>query len=174
MAEETAAMQALFGGRLDRSAYIRLLRGYRSLYRQWESQHADWLQGVQASLGWRYRRRVAALDADLAEFGVPATSLASADDLHQTVASAECWGGLYVIEGSALGGQVIARQLAQLFPYQAHRFFNLGHGRAEASWKDFQALLDGALNDSSTRRKAVRQAQTMFGVFQSMLEKVAV
>ena len=78
-----------------------------------------------------------------------------------------------MIEGSALGGQVIARKLAKTFPDHAHRFFNLGHGNAHPSWKDFQAMLDISLADSSARRVAVAQARTMFDLFHSMLETLS-
>ncbi|MDQ6646905.1 MAG: biliverdin-producing heme oxygenase, partial [Pseudomonadota bacterium] len=82
------------------------------------------------------------------------------------------WGWLYVIEGSALGGQIIARRLTLGFPDHPHRFFRMGHGKSQASWKAFQALLAIQLGDATSRRTIASQARAAFGVFQLMLDGV--
>ena len=87
-------------------------------------------------------------------------------------ASAEALvGALYVIEGSTLGGQFIAQQLAKtihVYPGKGASFFN-GHGADTSSrWNDLwkfaaSVCVDGSLEDVCT------PAGQMFGEFESML-----
>jgi len=83
------------------------------------------------------------------------------------------WGALYVIEGSALGGQIIARHLSAEFPCHPHGFFNLCHGKGLPTWRNFQCAIEDHLLDASSRRAITLQARNMFGLFQKMLEGIA-
>jgi heme oxygenase len=179
-AEQTAVMRALFDARLSEAVYIRLLLGYHALYSQWEAQHARWLGGDLLTAGWCYRSRLPAIEADLHLLGAQAPGrlldgqmgmALEVEALSPEVATAS-WGSLYVVEGSALGGQVIARKLATDFPGHPHLFFNLGHGHGQPTWRDFQTLLDGQLSDAASRRAIALQARVAFGRFQHMLESV--
>jgi len=189
-AEETAVMLALFEGQLSGAVYIRLLQGYYALYVQWEAQHAPWLAGDLRSAGWPYRSRLPAIEADLRALGAhdlgaplagaprqpPALAAPDVGGAEPDAASREAtdssWGSLYVVEGSALGGQVIARKLAAEFPGCAHHFFTMGHGNGQPTWRDFQTLLDAQLGTAIARRAVALQARDTFGLFQRMLEKV--
>jgi heme oxygenase len=61
-------------------------------------------------------------------------------------------GALYVLEGSTLGGQVIARQLAESIGVQPGKgaSFFYGHGDdTQAHWKDFWSLADDVCSTGS-------------------------
>jgi heme oxygenase len=176
-AEQTAVMRALFDAKLGSAAYIRLLQGYHALYARWEHHHAAWLRGDLKNAGWQYQTRLRAIESDLDELGVqPTQPLVSANELTliqpALAIDPASWGSLYVVEGSILGGQIIARKLAVEFPNHPHLFFRLGHGKSRASWKDFQAVMAVQLGDATSRRAIALQARAAFGVFQRMLDGV--
>jgi heme oxygenase len=83
------------------------------------------------------------------------------------------WGELYVIEGSALGGRVIARRLRELYPQLSHTFYAVGEN-APSNWRRFQSLLDHALPDAASQQAAVEAARRMFAQFQQTLTDPAV
>lgn len=179
-AEETAVMRALFEAQLGPAVYIRLLQGYHLLYLQWEMQHARWLGGDLVMAGWPYRSRLPAIESDLCTLGAPLPERVmdglppntDGPEMSNAEVTEPGWGSLYVVEGSALGGQVIARKLAAEFPGHAHRFFNMGHGHGQPTWRDFQTLLDSQLGSAASRRAVALQAREAFGRFQQMLESV--
>jgi heme oxygenase len=78
------------------------------------------------------------------------------------------WGELYVVEGSALGGRVIARRLRELYPQLSHTFYAVGEN-APSNWRRFQSLLDHALPDAASQQAAVEAARRMFAQFQQTL-----
>jgi heme oxygenase len=87
-------------------------------------------------------------------------------------ASAEALvGALYVIEGSTLGGQFIAQQLAnsiQVYPGKGASFFH-GHGADTGSrWNDFWTFAASVCLDDSLD-EVCAAAGRMFGEFESML-----
>ena len=80
------------------------------------------------------------------------------------------WGMLYVIEGSQLGGRLIARALRARQPQLdgALTYFELGEDDP-AAWRRFQQRLDAALDDDERRGDAVDGARAMFSLFHSHL-----
>jgi heme oxygenase len=175
-------MRALIDGQLGEAAYVRLLQGYHSLYDTWERRHATWLLGDLLNSGWRYQTRLLAIESDLRRLGAqPKLKLGEAIgsmwpplEISQStpLLAQASWGSLYVIEGSALGGQIIARKLTNEFPHHQHFFFSLGHGKGRSSWKDFRRLIANQLGDAKSRRTIALQARATFGVFQHMLDGV--
>lgn len=167
----------MFDSHLSAAIYARLLFGYHTLYADWERRQARWLGGDLRQSGWHYRSRLPAIESDLRALGECAPGgtpgdLATVPDLPGAPIAAPAWGSLYVVEGSALGGQVIARRLAAGMPGHAHLFFNMGHGHGQPTWRDFQVLLDTQLGSPAARRAIALQARATFGQFQQMLQKV--
>lgn len=107
--------------------------------------------------GWSARRRGAALSTDLAAMGlaVPPAQPAPAFD-----GEAEILGGLYVLEGSRLGGAVLVRSVtpglptAFLAPEEA------------SSWRGFVAQLDRRLASPAALNRATQSALAVFAVFE--------
>jgi heme oxygenase (biliverdin-IX-beta and delta-forming) len=89
-------------------------------------------------------------------------------------ANAELVGALYVVEGSTLGGQVIARQLQENFGYRAvsgARLFN-GHGvNTMLRWNNFWRYAD--LCPEHEWRLAEAKAVEVFDALFDALEKAA-
>ena len=175
-AERTAVMQALLNGQLDDAAYGRLLLGQYALHRAWETERAAWLHGELADAGWYYASRSEALARDLADWGLSREDeplpLACASHSQVVGGSSASWGELYVIEGSALGGQILLRLLEKRFPGHAHHFFRLGQEAGRGTWRTFQSMLDSQLSHPKQQQAAIAAAKTMFERAQRMLEAV--
>lgn len=81
-------------------------------------------------------------------------------------------GALYVIEGSALGGRDLSRNLDQLLGPEAingRRFFlGRGHGTGEA-WRRYLAQLSTSSAEPEARSKITRAALETFAVFEKWL-----
>ena len=174
--ERTAVMQALLGGQLDAAGYLRLLRGQYAMHRNWETERATWLRGALADAGWHYASRSERLARDLAEWGASVEDEPSplpAAPISQVVGNPSAsWGELYVIEGSALGGQILLRLLEQRFPGHAHHFFRLGQEAGRGTWRTFQSMLDSQLSNPMQQQAAIAAARNMFERAQRMLEAV--
>lgn len=183
-AEETAGMRRLMAGELDEAGYAGLLLAQLALFREWERERGDWLAGLA---GWGYVSRAALLEADLA--AIESIAARAAPTMHTAHAStargsvgaslagdstdpAACWGELYVIEGSALGGRIIVRRLRELYPRLSHGFYAVGEDTPPA-WRRFQGLLDANLADEASQATAVAAARAMFARFQQTLQDPA-
>lgn len=88
---------------------------------------------------WPERVRRHALLADLEALGSPTPAALPAPELPD---SAACWGAAYVLEGSRLGGRVLARRLHQFDPTAPARY--LQHGDTARLWPHFLAQLETA------------------------------
>jgi heme oxygenase len=191
-AEETAGMCRLMAGELDEAGYAGLLLAQLALFREWERERGDWLAGLRE---WNYVSRAALLEADLAavdsiahrvgsyqaaaalgERPVGAHEVRDAFPRNTSTGThpdpAACWGELYVIEGSALGGRIIVRRLRELYPRLSHGFYAIGEDKPPA-WRRFQGLLDANLVDEASQATAVAAARAMFARFQQTLQDPA-
>lgn len=161
---------------LTRDEYIHVLRCLYPVVNAWErwaldSAPAKFLPLVQA------RQRTALLAEDLRFFGRQPPSdtapvapvldrLAEATDSGSSAYDAVFLGAMYVMEGSTLGGQQIARHVEHvlgLVPGEGDGYFR-GYGdRTGPMWMEFKRHLS-ALHDSETDR-AVEAARAMFDAF---------
>jgi heme oxygenase len=107
--------------------------------------------------GWSEARRAHLPAADLAELGIAHNPL----DAPPTFASpAAVAGAAYVLEGSRLGGALLARRLAPGLP---RRF--LSAGLPAGGWRTFLARLEQLVRTDVERREAVASAEGMFNLF---------
>jgi heme oxygenase len=185
-------MRRLLSGELHEAGYRRLLAAQWGLFRDWEAERAEWLEGAVRRAGWGYVSRADRLAWDL--FGRPIAAEAAptgdskasraedtsaaedpsgAPELCVGAASAAKnpthWGELYVIEGSALGARLIVKHLRQRFPTLPHAFYAIGE-HTKQPWHRFQAILDTVLVNDEARRAAVNGALAMFARFQQTLQ----
>jgi heme oxygenase len=131
---------ALLEPPLDRGRFVRTLARFHGYHTAWEPLVVR-LIGDDAFPA--ERRRLALLSADLDDLGVapsppaPTPALASA---------AEAWGSLYVMEGSTLGGKVIAKALkdADWAPPEGLRYFDPYGRRTADMWRAFLDRLAAA------------------------------
>ncbi|WP_371180804.1 biliverdin-producing heme oxygenase [Xanthomonas sacchari] len=160
--EDLPAMRALMDPTLSLSAYVQVLRRHHAVLAGWEQREAAWLRHC-GDAQWRYQPRTPLLAQDL--HALQATPPAP-QPLPPAVDAGARWGMLYVVEGSRLGGRVIARHLRQSLPAAAPAlsYFELGHADP-AAWRHFQQLLELALPSAPLRQAAVDGARAMFAHF---------
>jgi len=116
--------------------------------------------GAEALIpGWADRRRGAMIRADLAALGIDPPELAPFPELEDDAA---CWGAAYVVEGSRLGGALLARRIAPGLPRSY-----LGTPQVKGAWRTFVDVLDAALPTEDRIGRATRAAQATFSFFEA-------
>lgn len=93
----------------------------------------------------RSRSRLAILQTDLTRLGSDTATLSSPHSIWLPKSSAEAMGALYVMEGSTLGGKVIAKALRRLseWPLRGKSYFDPYESETGAMWAAFQLQLAG-------------------------------
>lgn len=136
----------------------------------------SWERAVAAALPARWhewlqaRSRRAFVQQDLRVLGVP--SLGDPVHVPRLDSPAAAWGSLYVMEGSALGGQVITRTLARagLSPRAGSAYFNGWGDATGAMWREFRELLETELAAPESLQPACDAARRTFDQLSSLLE----
>jgi heme oxygenase (biliverdin-IX-beta and delta-forming) len=128
---------------LSRSTYARILAAYRSYFRVIEPAIERFLSSCPGQFDYTPRRKLPWLECDLTRFEAPVRAVDITDQLRtlsRISEPGEAIGVLYAIEGSTLGGQVIARHLAQNLGIDratGARYFS-GYGlETESRWQEF-------------------------------------
>ncbi len=134
--ESVVDMEAL----ADPQRYGRILQAFEAFLSPWEERivaamPAPWHPWL------RRRSRLAFLREDLRALQL--TPQGRCDALPGLPSPAAAWGSLYVIEGSALGGQVIARRRGQ--PHDSAYFRGFG-AETGPMWQEFCARLGESLD----------------------------
>lgn len=144
--------------------YTCVLQGFGDFLSAWEPHMAralppDWQTWFAAST------RLHLVRQDLAAMGMPREPAAVTLETVDTPAAA--LGSLYVLEGSALGGQFIAaaagRQLGLTPDHGTAYFHGCGSGTA-TRWREFLARLAADLVSAEDREQAVQGATATFDV----------
>lgn len=160
---------------LDATQYVQCLQQIYGVVAAWEERAAQiappWMQ---IPLAARQRRRL--LELDLAWFGV-AKPDHRRPALPEMNTPSSFLGTMYVMEGSTLGGQLIARHVAKaLHLTEGHgdAYFR-GHGHQTGPmWKEFCEVLTTRVSDDQTEA-VVASAKAMFATFGAwMLQESAV
>ncbi len=150
---------------LTRESYVEVLTRLRSIVSAWEA-------GVAASPerppdGFvRERNRLALLVEDL-ETLTGGDSVLDGCELPVFRGRAELMGAMYVMEGSRLGGQLIARHVERVLslgPGEGTSYFRGFGERTGVMWKEFMERLREDVADEETDA-VIAGAKTMFGVF---------
>lgn len=118
------------------------------------------------------RRHADLILADLAALGFPVDGLPLCRELPAIHNQAEALGALYVLEGSTLGGRVIAKMLMKneaLALGDEHLHFFHGYGEETGSkWKSFVQVLNAQTHDIDP---IARSADETFARFAAWIEK---
>lgn len=114
--------------------YLMLLHSENQIFSSLSGDLADRLQLED-------RKKLPLIEKDLASLSLK--NKTAAYDLEFASAN-EALGALYVIEGSTLGGNVIARQLSKTegFEEVTFNFFGCYHENTGPMWKNFKEVLD--------------------------------
>jgi heme oxygenase len=173
--EQNRLSQAIVAENITLNEYIIYLKLFYGFVKPFEDK-------VYGSLGHiitdaASRRRSGALALDLAYFGMEADAIDAlplydiAGSLHS---DAIRMGGMYVLEGSTLGGQVITRHLNKALGLQGPdgvRFFS-GHGKNTGPvWKNFVEMFAGFAVGSHKEDEVIAGAQIVFKGFSTWLNK---
>jgi heme oxygenase (biliverdin-IX-beta and delta-forming) len=128
------------------------------------------------SLDLAQRKRSSMLEVDLIALGASRQQIAELPQyewLTRMRNRAETMGALYVIEGSTLGGAVIARALApvcQPIGGEGRRFF-LGYGDQHgAMWRAFLSQLEACSQSAAEELDLVEGARTAFLSFEAWMD----
>jgi heme oxygenase (biliverdin-IX-beta and delta-forming) len=155
---------------LTTADYVRCLKQLYGIVAAWE-EHAvevapSWLQPALL-----VRRRQALLEQDLAWFGVTERDerrpeLPAMDDLPSL------FGTMYVMEGSKLGGQFIARHVEKelhLSEGHGNSYFSGNGNQTGTMWKEFGEMLRVRVPDEQTEA-VVASAKAMFATFSQWMQ----
>jgi heme oxygenase len=115
------------------------------------------------------------LRQDLAGLGVIAETITPCDNLPPLATTADCYGCLYVLEGSTLGGQIICREVARRFPGKASeisRFFQPYGDRTGEMWTGFcTSLSDFGVSHPESQGQVIAAAEQTFLYFERRLQQ---
>jgi heme oxygenase len=129
---------------LSHARFIALLKRWRGFHAVWEPA-IDGHGALRDLMAGRYRLDL--IDRDLTALGLPRAQIEAAPMCPAAAglaASAEiALGSLYVLEGSALGGQIISRALktAPWLPPGGLSYFDPYGPETGVMWRGFQAAL---------------------------------
>ncbi|TVV71873.1 biliverdin-producing heme oxygenase [Sphingomonas solaris] len=153
-ADDHNRLDAVFGqyDLADAAAYRRFLRAHARALQPVETAIA----GSAATHAWQ--PRVPLIAADLAALGEPMPEAMTIDP----PGAARLWGMRYVVEGSRLGGAMLARQVGAGLPAA---YLGAQHGKGE--WRGFLEALEGAgdAGGAEWRAEAGGGAQAAFALF---------
>lgn len=145
--EQNPRLARLLATDLERDEYRMLLGRLYGYHRPLEARLAARPEWEAIGFCFDERRRAGLLRRDLVSLGMTEAeidALPDCPDLPDAGTFPRALGCLYVLEGSTLGGRIIARHLTQSLGLGAHdgAAFYQGHGdRTGPMWKTFGALL---------------------------------
>jgi heme oxygenase len=151
--------------------YLQCLERISGVVAAWEQRAAevapDWLQPALLA-----RRRASLLQQDLAFFGITNTD-APRPALPNMSTVPSLFGTMYVMEGSTLGGQFIARHVEaelHLTEGRGNAYFR-GHGpQTGPLWKEFCDLLKDRIPDEETDAVVI-SAKAMFHTYGAWMKR---
>lgn len=113
---------------------------------------------------WHFRRRAAALSSDLRAVGADAPP---SRHLALPSSRAALVGIAYVLEGSRLGGAVLAKRVAP--DYRGVATAYLEHGAGRRFWPSFTATIGALAFTPAEQAEAVEAASRCFDLFERAL-----
>lgn len=159
-------MQRLVESDLTREQYAESLAAMYRPHARLEQLVHDSSHHSGAGLELSARRKL--LEADLLDLGWPAAP-ALPNPLEPVAGRAAWWGRVYVLEGSRLGGAVIARRIrSSLGDSVPIRFF--GQAIAPDGFAALLVMLERALQGQDDLEQAVAGAQAAFGAYKAELD----
>jgi len=149
--------------------YVHLLNWLYGFYHPVEELAAPWLSG-DLFPDMDKRMRADNLLQDMAATGLPLPPREMADQLPRIDSTAKALGALYVLEGSTLGGRVIATMLGrQLGPEQRYTFFNAYGLETDSMWETFKTYL-GRPYTPDEAGEIIAAANETFTIFKNWID----
>lgn len=161
----------------DQHRYVQVLSGFECFLSAWEPRVAAQLD--PATRGWFLARsRLAFVRQDLAALDVPCLPSSLGEDALSGLrldGVASAWGAMYVLEGSALGGQVISRRVQQtlgLARDQGLAYFSGWGSETGAMWRAFLEKMSQEAGTGEADQQAACSAA--IGTFEALSRTFAV
>lgn len=129
----------------DRGRYAAWLAALHAFYAAWEPALAA---AIADPPFFDPRRKLPLLEADLAALGSQPAATASPAPPYPFTTRAEALGALYVLEGSTLGGQLIAAHVRDRLGF-APAFHGSYGKQTAAHWRSFRHYLDTAISPAA-------------------------
>lgn len=157
------------------AGYLALLRQLLGYYAPLEARLAPWLCGGRQGLDYAARRKAPLLQLDLSRLTGHANAVVDVpccSDLPNPAEVSSALGCLYVVEGATLGGQLIARDLAQRFGWDVRSgaaFFSSYGRQVGPMWRAFGLVLEQDLANATARSRAICAARDTFATLERWL-----
>jgi len=156
-------------------AYVSLLQMFYSYFGGLEQQINSFI-GEKEMADYSQRRKADAIAADIKTLGGTVPALADSSELPAIDTLPKAFGALYVIEGSTLGGKIIAGMMRQHFTFNGNEglsFFS-GYGdNTDAMWTSFKTKLNAIASTAENRQEITEAANQTFEKFGEWIAKSA-
>lgn len=149
--------------------YRALLESFWGLYGELEPRLAAARASCGVLPGWTREESLRWLADDLDDLGCDERErrwLPRCCDLPSLDTPGQVWGALYVVEGAALGGGVIAAELQRAGGGLPSRFFTGSGGERGRRWHRFRAGLADWLSGPGRQAEVEASARAVFTVFE--------
>jgi heme oxygenase len=154
--------------------YQQVIRAYFSCYGQIEAAIDEALSHWKIDFDYASRRKQPWLLQDMTWFGISPPAIRRPPAPVLITDEHGVFGVLYTIEGSSLGGRLIAQRLATHFGLKAEhgaRFF-FGYGEMiDAYWNEIVSMLNTRLNQPHALSSAIRAANDTFQLIETCLDE---
>ncbi len=158
----------------DVEQYRDLLVRFHGFYAAMETQLESVGDWSTVGLDLTERRKAAWITSDLAALGADAATAPACDDLAPLPGLGHAFGGLYVLEGSTLGGRAISNMMqGSAVPENARRFFAGYETETGPKWKAFGAALEQYVADSGQGDDVIAGANAVFASMERWMQKTA-
>lgn len=139
--------QKIFDKSYSLDDYKKLLTHNYKLISRYEPQIREHLKNYP-ELNLEERSKIEALKTDLSKLNIDMPAESPIQNLDN---EAEAFGALYVIEGSTLGGNVIAKQLRknQEFENIEFNYFGVYGENTGFFWQEFKAIIDEKISEDA-------------------------
>ncbi len=120
------------------------------------------------------RRKTIRIAEDITVSGGVVKDKAKEEDLPEIMNRLQAFGALYVIEGSTLGGRVIAKMMQRQMDTNDLEGFTFFHGygdETESRWTNFRELLNEQPDSLEDKEIMIRTADETFEKFKCWIEK---
>lgn len=183
--EATEGGMPRFDGAFAREEYVAALVGMYGAVRRWDEWAAEWAPADLKEMV-RARQRGPALRRDLGFLGVDATERCAGEaaGIFQPEHMARTFfaarnaeerraaflGMMYVVEGSTLGGQYIAKRAEEVLglePGEGDAFFRGAAGKTGERWREFKKVLAAVPEEHAD--VVIAAARDMFAHFRQSL-----
>ena len=164
----------VFSTHFDMGQYVMLLRRTYGFWAPLEAQLQRLPELYHPALALDCRLKAHLLEADLRTFGVPSADVTLCTDLPQVGTIGQGLGCMYVLEGSTLGSQIIARHLTKRFGIDSDSgaaFFNAYRGLTNTRWAEFREFMMSH-TDPSSADEVIGSAVESFECFDRWLAAV--